>query len=167
MMQAPPPAAQAATEAAPPEQKGTHPQSALHESILSQVKDGVVTHDANGGREISIRLTPEELGELKIQVRMEGSKVHVEVVAENQAVKDVLLSNLDSLKQALSSKSFNMDGFNVSTGGTFSQLPEDKREPRQQPQQRTTRIGGYGEDSEVARVNYLTGGDNTLLDFRA
>jgi len=148
-------------EAKPVQSKG-----ALHDSILAQVKDGVVTHDGKGNGEISIRLNPGELGELKIQVRMEDNRLRVEVQADNRMVKDLLMSNLDSLKEALSGKNFTMEGFDVSTGGGLnSPLSEDRGNSRQQPAFRPARGGGY-EAQDDRRVNYLTAEVNNLLDVR-
>jgi flagellar hook-length control protein FliK len=157
----------AATEAPLPEAKPANLKSALHESILSQIKDGVVTLDSKGNGQMSIRLNPGELGELKIQVRMEDNKLHVEVHADNRMVKDLLMSNLDSLKDSLTSKNFTMEGFDVSTGGGFnSPLPEQKENPRQQAFRRSARAGAYPDQGEETKVNYLTGEVNNLLDVR-
>ncbi|OGU05454.1 MAG: hypothetical protein A2075_14975 [Geobacteraceae bacterium GWC2_58_44] len=148
-------------EAKPVQLKG-----ALHESILSQVKDGVITHDGKGNGKMSITLNPGELGELKIQVRMEDNRLRVEVQADNRMVKDLLMSNLDSLKEALSGKNFTMEGFDVSTGGGFnSPLSEERGNPRQQSGFRSARAGGYATQDE-RRVNYLTADVNNLLDVR-
>jgi flagellar hook-length control protein FliK len=156
----------ATAEVAQPEAKPVNLKSALHESILAQVKDGVVTHDGKGTSQISIRLNPGELGELKIQVRMENNQVRVEVQADNKMVKDLLMNNLDTLKDALSSKNFTMEGFDVSTGGGFnSPLNEEKGNTRQQAMLRSAKAGGYS-GQEEGRVNYLTADVNNLLDVR-
>jgi flagellar hook-length control protein FliK len=153
-------------EAAQPEAKPAGSKSALHDSILSQIKDGVVTHDGKGSSQISIRLNPGELGELKIQVRMEDNRLNIEVHADNRMVKDLLMSNLDTLKQALSGKNFTMEGFDVSTGGGFnSPLPEERGNSRQQAMLRNAKSGGYPGEEE-GRVNYVTEEVNNLLDVR-
>ena len=157
----------AAEQSPPAEAKPAQHKDTLHQSILSQVKDGVVTHDGKGNGEMSIRLNPGELGELKIQVRMEDNRLRVEVQAENRMVKDLLMGNLESLKEALSGKNFTMEGFDVSTGGGGfnSPLPEERENPRQQGGFRFARAGGYAAPEE-RRVNYLTADVNTLLDVR-
>jgi flagellar hook-length control protein FliK len=156
-----------AAEAPQPEVKPVAVKSALHESILAQIKDGVVTHDAKGNGTMSIRLNPGELGELKIQVRMEDNRLRVEVQADNRMVKDLLMSNLDSLKDSLTAKNFSVEGFDVSTGGGFnSPLPEQKESPRQQSPLRSARAGSYSDQGEQGKVNYLTGEVNNLLDVR-
>jgi flagellar hook-length control protein FliK len=158
----------AARELSQPAATPSSPQSALHESVLSQVKDAVVSHDGKGNGEMSIRLNPGELGELKIQVRMEDNRVRVEVQADNKMVKDLLLSNLDSLKDALSGKNFTMDGFDVSTGtggGFNSPLPEQREAAQQQAMARSSRPAAYSAPEET-RVNYMTAEVNNLLDVR-
>jgi flagellar hook-length control protein FliK len=154
-------------EVALPEAKPVNLKSALQESILSQIKDGVVTHDGKGNGQMSIRLNPGELGELKIDIRMQDNRLKVDVQATNSTVKDLLMNNLENLKEALTSKNFTMEGFNVSTGGGGfnSPLPEQKRSPRQQSAARSAKAGGYSDQDEV-RVNYLTGDVNNLLDVR-
>jgi flagellar hook-length control protein FliK len=160
---------EATTEAPLPEAKPVSLKSALHESILAQVKDGVLTHDGKGNGQMSIRLNPGELGELKIQVRMEDNRLRVEVQADNRMVKDLLMSNLDSLKESLTAKNFSMEGFDVSTGaggGFNSPLPEQKGSPQQQASLRSARAGNYSDQGDTGRVNYLTGEANNLLDVR-
>ena len=107
------------------------------------------------------------MGELKIQVRMEDNRLKVEVQADNRAVKDLLMSNLDSLKEALTGKNLTMDGFNVSTGsgGFNAPLHEERENQRQQSLPRFAKGAGYG-GQETARVNYLTAEVNNLLDVR-
>jgi len=154
--------AQVAAEAKP-----THLKE-LHESILSQIKDGVVTHDGKGNGELSIRLNPGELGELKIQVRMEDNRVRVEVQADNKMVKDLLMSNLDSLKESLTSKNFTMEGFDVSTGGGFNSPLQQQQGDAQKQRAwfKSARAGAYGGEAETTRVNYVTEEVNNLLDVR-
>jgi flagellar hook-length control protein FliK len=149
------------------EAKPTPTREALHQSILSQVKDGALTHDGKGNGRMSIRLNPDELGELKIQVRMDDNRLKVEVQAENRVVKDLLMSNLDSLKEALSGKNFSMERFSVSTsgGGFNSPLREERGNSRQHSGNRFARTAGYAAEVEE-RVNYLTAEVSTLLDVR-
>lgn len=156
----------AAAELEQPQAGESVNRRALHENILSQVKEGAVTHDGKGNGQMSIRLNPGELGELKIQVRMEDNRFKVEVQADNRMVKDLLMSNLDSLKEALSGKNLNMDAFNVSTGGGgFNGPLHEERGREQQSFPRFARGGGYDGPQE-AQVKYMTAEVNTLLDVR-
>lgn len=160
--------AQQAADNTQPAAKAATAQSDLHQSILSQVKDGMVVHDAKGNGQMTIRLNPEQLGELKIQIRMDdANRVKIEVQATNSAVRDVLMSNLDSLKEALSGKNFTMEGFDVSTGGGgfHDSLAEQQGNSQQHSTPRFARSGGYGQ-SPPAPVRYMTDEADNLLDVR-
>jgi flagellar hook-length control protein FliK len=142
-------------------------RTTLHRSILSQVKDGAVTHDSKGNGQMNIKLNPAELGELNIQVRMEDGRVRVDVQAENRMVKDLLMSNLDTLKEALAGRNFTMEGFEVSTGGGFNNAhPEQRANPQQRSVRRVPGSGYAEADGSEVRVNYLTTDVNNLLDVR-
>lgn len=88
----------------------------LRDSIMSQVRDAVTAREPNGNGRISIRLNPVELGELTISVRVADQQVKVDVVAANGQVRDILLNNIDSLKENFSRQNLTMTGFDVSTG---------------------------------------------------
>ena len=91
-------------------------KSALKDSILTQVKHAEMRHDVKGSGLISIRLSPEDLGELTINVRVEDHRLKVEVITENRTVRDALMSNMESLKETLLKQHFTMERFDVSTG---------------------------------------------------
>jgi flagellar hook-length control protein FliK len=63
---------------------------------------------------ITLKLHPEELGELKINLRMEDLRLKVDIVTENRSVKEALMQNLDTLKDTLSRQNISMELFNVS-----------------------------------------------------
>jgi hypothetical protein len=92
-------------------------KNALHESIMAQVSEGVVRHDGKGNGQMTVRLNPQELGDLQINVRVEAQRVKVEVISDNLTVREALVGNLDNLKETLSKQNLNMEGFAVSTGG--------------------------------------------------
>ena len=91
-------------------------KNSLRDSILSQVKHADLRHDVKGNGLISIRLSPEELGDLTINVRVEEHRLKVEVITENQTVRSALMSNMESLKETLLKQNFTMERFDVSTG---------------------------------------------------
>lgn len=128
------------------------PNKITREQIITQVREKLAEHritQENG--QITLRLNPAELGELKIMVRMDDQRLRVEIVAENRSVKDALMENLGSLKEALARQNLEMKQFDVSTGSRqfFNQ---GFREGRQQDQQYVaTRHSGW-----------LTGGSENL-----
>lgn len=104
-----------------------------HESILAQVRSGLAEHAGKKEGEISLRLSPADLGDLKINIRMDDQRLRVDVVASNPHVKDVLMQNLPALKEALSRQNLTMTAFDVSSGtGQGSQNAfQNGREPGQ------------------------------------
>ncbi len=140
------------------------------ERILTQVRDKLAETPMKGNSGvISMKLHPEELGELKVNVRLEDQKLKVEVIAENQVVKDVLSQNLGSLRETLSRHNLTMEKFDVFTAGNegADQQFREGRQSSQNPQ--VNRYSGYAvtaeEDREVT-AKYFDQGENSLVDVR-
>jgi flagellar hook-length control protein FliK len=92
-------------------------ENPLGDHIANQIREKL---DAGGlgsdNGQITLKLHPEELGELKINMRMENQHLKVEITAQNPSVKDALMQNLDTLKETLSRQNIAMDRFDVSAG---------------------------------------------------
>jgi flagellar hook-length control protein FliK len=99
-----------------------------------------------------IRLSPENLGELKMNLKMENQRLKVEIVAETTMVRDTLMKHSDSLKETLARQNITMESFDVSTGsnrqGATSQGQADWRElARQRQYNAWAPNGGYKLDT--------------------
>lgn len=140
------------------------------EQIVNQVKEKLAEHRfIADSSQVTIRLHPEQLGELKINVRMDDQKVRVEIVAENQTVKDALLQGADSLKEALARQNVSMERFDVSTDSRqfFNQ---GFREGRQQEQPQVAPrlaswLTGHAGEAEQTAVPSWKPQENALLDM--
>ncbi|WP_243374373.1 flagellar hook-length control protein FliK [Geotalea sp. SG265] len=153
-----------------PIHKGEAPAPATTaESILSQVRETLAQHNPREAKQITMTLHPAELGELKIHVSMDGQRLKVEVTAENVMVKDVLMANLDSLKESLSKQNVSMERFNVSTGGSYG-FDQHSADERWVPQNRSFKnypaMGAAYVEGEERKVSYLTGTGTGLVDVR-
>jgi len=145
----------------------------LRESILSQVREKIVNHEpvAEGDR-ITLKLNPRELGELQITVRLENQKMSVEVTAQNHAVKEVLLQNIDQLKDSLMRQNIAVDRFDVSTGtGQQQAFDQSFREGRHAAKQGFEDMqygvsGYYRDDVQTTRVAYGEVPESSLVDMR-
>lgn len=141
----------------------------IHDSIMDQVKQGIAAQGNREKGEISIRLNPAELGELKINVRLEDQKLKVDVITDNPVVKEALLQNLDGLKENLSRQNLAMSGFNVSTGGSQAgqTFQENKGMMQGQPQHVAGKTGSEAEtgDEQIA-YEYGDTRDDALVDVR-
>jgi hypothetical protein len=137
------------------------------ERIMEQVREHLANRPvpADNGQ-ISLRLNPEELGQLNIRMRMEEQHLRVEIVAENRAVRDALMQNLDTLRETLSRQNIVMERFAVTTGsGTWQQ--NSFREGRGSDHQRTARRQQWAEDGDDAVEGirgYLNQRENGLVN---
>jgi len=85
------------------------------EQIYHQVREKLESGDYGINKSnITLKLHPEELGELKINLRMEEQRLKVDIVTDNRSVKEALMQNLDTLKDTLSRQNISMERFNVS-----------------------------------------------------
>ena len=91
------------------------------EQIVNQVRERLTGHELKPGTQhITLTLSPENLGELKMNLNLQGQKLSVEIVTENQAVRDAIAQHTDALKESLSRQNITMTSFDVSTGGKSS-----------------------------------------------
>ena len=114
-------AAQQAINTAAPATVGSTPEqtqpATVTENVVKQVSERITAQEIKSGSEqIVLRLTPENLGELKVNLRMENQRLTVEIITENKTVTDALRQNSDSLKETLAKQNIKMDSFDVSTG---------------------------------------------------
>jgi flagellar hook-length control protein FliK len=155
------------TEEIPP----TPERTGLHESILSQVREKLAAPDAgNGNGQITLKLNPRELGDLQIHLRMQDSKVSVEITAQNPVVRDALVQNLDQLKETLTRQNIAMERFDVMNGNGQSSN-QSFREGRQaaQPHFDDTYYPDaayYPEDPGGKTLAFGDARQNTLVDMR-
>ncbi len=69
--------------------------------MLAQVSRGVASVLRQRGGSLTLRLTPRSLGELKINLRLEGGGVNASFKAGGAQARELLQNNLDSLRQTL------------------------------------------------------------------
>jgi flagellar hook-length control protein FliK len=143
----------------------------MKESVLSQVRHAEPIHDGKGASTISLKLNPEDLGELTINVRVEDQRLKVEVVSENRSVRDALMNNMESLKETLLKQHFTMERFDVSTGansnGSNQAFTGDSGEQRNNAPRQFNRKGELADLPEPKQVTSDRDGEESLLNVRA
>lgn len=148
-------------------------RTTLPEQVVQQVKDRLVNHETKPGSEqIVLRLSPEHLGELKVNLNLEGQRLKVEIVAENRMVRDSLMQHTDALKESLSRQNIKMESFDVTTGGNGSadsgRGQGGWRELAQQRQQNAWMPeGGYrlAKQTEPVMAAYQVKSEHTMVDL--
>ena len=69
-----------------------------------------------GDRVIRLRLKPPELGTLKIEMDIKDNVLRLGMIVENSAVKELLLSNVHELRNALAGQGVKIEGLDVQVG---------------------------------------------------
>ncbi len=94
------------------------PTRTVAEQVVEQVRTRLTPHELKEGiQHISLTLSPDNLGELKMNLNLQGQKLSVEIITENQTVRDAITQHTDALKESLSRQNITMTSFDVSTGG--------------------------------------------------
>ena len=70
----------------------------------------------DGSYQVSIRLHPEELGVVHVELHVEAGVVNVSVHAEGDATRDLLRQNLGQLRQQLANSGLATGHFDVGSG---------------------------------------------------
>ncbi len=105
--------------------------------IESRVIDQIINRlsiRSNGSQsEVKIQLDPPSLGRVRMNIITSGDGVRTVIIAENQAVKQVIESNLSQLRDSMLSQGLKLDGFSVFVGGDsnpeFSQQQDHSGQP--------------------------------------
>jgi flagellar hook-length control protein FliK len=74
----------------------------LVEKLEQAVKFSGILSDRNGLKELSIQLRPGNLGDLQVKLHRENGEITVQIIAASKQAKDMLDSNISSLKHMFS-----------------------------------------------------------------
>ncbi len=91
----------------------TMPYRTIEESVILQVSQRLSNAVKNGMHEIRLLLRPETLGNVRMTIQMEGDIVMARINVENQQVKQIIESNLQSLKDSLEEQNLQAGAFDV------------------------------------------------------
>ncbi len=94
------------------------PQAGLLEQIAKKMS--AVAHKA--GDEVSIQLSPEHLGKVRVTLEMKEGGMSARIAVENDAVRQQVEANLSSLKDSLENQGIKLQGLEVSVDQRHSSL---------------------------------------------
>jgi flagellar hook-length control protein FliK len=98
----------------------------LDESVMQQLADKMQTAYRTGVNEIRIQLRPESLGDVKLNIRVEGDVVYAKIQVESQHIKQIVESNMQFLKDSLSQQHLQMGSLDVNVGSDGSRGQGDR-----------------------------------------
>ncbi len=110
---------------------------------------------------VTLQLEPERLGKLRVTISVSDGTIHTHIVADNQAVRQMLESNSALLQQALQERGLQLGALQVSVQGDGRQFPLNQPYTPQRP------AGGWLEtgsgNAGEANFAYTTAGGINLL----
>ncbi len=160
--------------AAPSLQPATAAQdwSEQAEENISRVTRGIQAAVQQNGGSVTLRVSPPDLGMVRVQMHIESGMVRAEIVAQHESVSSLLSRELGQLKNALEGQGLVVDRLSVTTmsatpptsqsnGSSSWQAGEDgrsrgqfERDGRDQPSQRRQNDGKTSE-FERAMLNLV------------
>jgi flagellar hook-length control protein FliK len=88
------------------------------EPVVTQLATVIApaAHQPDGSYQVTIRLQPDDLGPVHVELRLEGSVVNVSLQADGDATRDMLRQNLGQLRQQLTDAGLTTGNFDVGNG---------------------------------------------------
>jgi flagellar hook-length control protein FliK len=105
--------------------KATLPENSIYKApvesrVIDQIINRLSVRSSGSQSEVKIQLDPPSLGRVRMSIITSGDGVRTLIVAENQAVKQVIENNLSQLRDSMSAQGLKLDGFSVLVGGDSS-----------------------------------------------
>ena len=88
---------------------------------------GLDTLSRQRGGTLTMRLDPPSLGQLKLEMKMEGGRVTVLLTSANDSARSLLRDNLNSLRQSLEDRGLAVDRLAVESAGKTSEGSSNQR----------------------------------------
>lgn len=142
------------------------PGGTTSELIGRQVLEKIHVQLSEGHRELKLRLWPEELGEVRMSLKMSDTDtVHASLVVENDAVRQAILDATPQLKDALSRHGLDLERMSVSVGQKDAQEAGDGRGDGKDRKGGRRGAGGSGgwDDAETTIARSVELGQDTGL----
>jgi hypothetical protein len=97
----------------PPQSAGNAPQNPLAHPASQIVSRGLAAAVAQRGGTVQVRLIPESLGEVRIQMRLDAASVSVKIDTANPAAHGLLTDHLAVLRSSLEATGLNVQRLTV------------------------------------------------------
>jgi flagellar hook-length control protein FliK len=88
-------------------------QNALQAKTIAQVQRGLASLMRSNDSEMTLRLTPERLGELRIQIKRDGDRLALRLSTQNAEARDLLQAGSEELTRALQSKGIQIERVHI------------------------------------------------------
>jgi len=123
-------------------------------AVVDQVLQSISMRTlADGSQTVRMRLVPESLGSVTVNLQVQGSSVNATLVAQNSDVRDALLANQQMLTRSLADAGLKLSGFtvNLANQGNYQQQ-QSAYQPRFGTTRRFVGVTSSSDDDAVAPV---------------
>jgi len=93
------------------------PNGVSEKNVVDQVVQKFSIKGTDNQNEIKIKLDPPALGTVRMNINTSGDSVKTTIIAENQAVKQAIETNLNQLKDSFTNQGLKIESFEVMVGG--------------------------------------------------
>jgi len=84
--------------------------------VMRQVENAFIKTLNNGTKQLTLQLTPENLGKLSVMLQVNGKEVSATIRAESPDAAKVIADNIDIIKNSLEAQGLKVDKLDVQTG---------------------------------------------------
>jgi len=93
--------------------------------VMRQVENAVIKNLGNGTKQLTLQLTPENLGKLNIMLQVQGKEISAVIKAESPEAAKIITENIDIIKNALENQGLKVEKLEVQAGLTGNQDSQD------------------------------------------
>jgi flagellar hook-length control protein FliK len=123
-------------------------------AVVDQVLQGINMRTLSDGTQtVRMRLVPESLGSVTVNLQVQGSTVNATLVAQTTDVRDALLANQQMLTRSLADAGLKLSGFtvNLANQGQYQQQ-QNASQPRFGTTRRFVGVTTSADDDSIAAV---------------
>lgn len=93
--------------------------------VMRQVETAIFKNLSNGTKQLTLQLTPENLGKLNIVLQVQGKEVNAVIRADSADAAKVINENIESIRASLENQGLKVEKLEVQTGLTGNQDSND------------------------------------------
>ncbi len=140
--------------------------------LINQVGKQIARSVLRGDRVIRLQLNPPELGVMKIEVDMKDNILKLGMITENSSVKELLLSNVHELREALAQQGVKLEKLDIQISYDFGQGLANLKEGSKEGQRNMQETNGLpfmteGDTEDSLTVARIRENSNHLVDLVA
>jgi len=122
-------------------------------AVVDQVLQGIRMNTlSDGSQTVRMRLVPESLGSVTVNLQVQGSSVNATLTAQNTDVRDALLANQQMLTRSLADAGLKLTGFSVNLTNQGFQQQQNAYQSRFGTTRRFVGVTTSSDDDSIAAV---------------